>query len=102
MTVVAARPPGQGQRASANNIRPWGKPRAPELLEERIGLAGPAERGRRAALLEMKEGVLHGDERSRFGRADNPRVPSRWKHPTFGKVANIRISARAIASAHRA
>ena len=72
MTVVAAcsaRP----VRASVKRQQHTtvGQTSSAQLLEERMRLAGPAERARRAALLEMKEGVLHGDERSRFGSADN-------------------------------
>ena len=62
------RPPGHGQRVSGCGIRPLGKARAPELLEEGVGLAGPAEGAHRAALLEVKDGEPSGDESSRFGR----------------------------------
>ena len=62
------RPTGHGQRLSGGHIRPWSKARAPELLVEGVGLAGPTEGAHRAALLEVKDGEPVGDESSRFGR----------------------------------
>jgi hypothetical protein len=47
---------GYGQRMSSDHVRPLGKDRAPKLLVEGVGLAGPAERAHRAALLEVKDG----------------------------------------------
>src|SRR5271170_769419 len=53
---------------SGYSIRPLDNARAPELLQEGVGLAGPAERAHRAALLEVKDGEPCGDDSSRFGR----------------------------------
>lgn len=60
-------PTGHGLSEDGAHIGALSKDRAPQLLVEGVGLAGPTERGQRAALLEAKDREPVGDESSRFG-----------------------------------
>ena len=60
--------PGQRQCVSCADVRPPGGVGEPELLEKRVGLAGPARGAHQASLFEVQDGEPSGDQCSCFGR----------------------------------
>jgi hypothetical protein len=59
--------PGQGQRLRGGGVGPLSGERPPELLEEGIGLAGPAEGAHRPTLFKVQNSEPFGHEGPGFG-----------------------------------